>query len=116
MQGQDLLQTPENYPGRAIMQFDNNQAYMVGDQVVIHTPNKPATQYVFRNGQLEPTHEQPGLIRDALAQVLWPIIAYRERQYRLDKGYNQLESRQKKLIFGVAERTPITLDASVSSE
>ena len=38
MQGQDLLQTPENYPGRAIMQT-HIQAYMVGDQVVIHAPN-----------------------------------------------------------------------------
>ena len=86
MQGLDLLQTPENHPGRAVMQFYDNQAYMVGDQVVIHTPNKPATQYVFRNGKLEPTQKQPELIRDALAQVLWPIIAYRERQFRLDEG------------------------------
>ncbi|OPY68975.1 MAG: Lipoteichoic acid synthase 2 [Syntrophorhabdus sp. PtaU1.Bin002] len=86
MQGQDLLQTPENYPGRAIMQFNNSQAYMVGDQVVIHTPNRPAIQYVFRNDKLEPTQEQPELIRDALAQALWPIIAYREKQYRLDEG------------------------------
>lgn len=86
MQGQDLLQTPENHPGRAIMQFNNSQAYMVGDRVVIHTPNKPATQYVFRNDRLEPTQGQPELIRDALAQALWPIIAYREKQYRLDEG------------------------------
>jgi hypothetical protein len=64
----------------------NNQVYMVGDQIVIHTPNKPTTQYVFRNGKLEPTHEQPELIRDALAQALWPIIAYQGRQYRLDES------------------------------
>ncbi|MBP1748661.1 MAG: hypothetical protein H6Q52_1200 [Deltaproteobacteria bacterium] len=86
MQGQDLLQTPENYPGRAIMQFNNSQAYMAGDRVVIHTPNKPATQYVFLNDELVPTQEQPELIRDALAQALWPIIAYQEKQYRLDAG------------------------------
>ncbi len=57
MQGHDLLQTPNDRPGRAVMQFDNNQAYMVGDQVVIHIPNKPASQYVFRNGKLKPTHQ-----------------------------------------------------------
>ena len=85
MPGHDLLQTPENYPGRAIM-HTNIQVYMVGDQVVVHTPDKPPIQYVFRNGKLEPTQEQPELIRDALAQALWPIIAYRERQYRLDEG------------------------------
>ena len=86
MQGLDLLQTPENHPGRAVIQFNNDQAYMVGDQVVIHTPNKPATQYVFLNGRLEQTQKQPELIRDALAQVLWPIAAYHKRQYRLDEG------------------------------
>jgi phosphoglycerol transferase MdoB-like AlkP superfamily enzyme len=86
MQGHDLLQMPENHPGRAVIQFNNNQAYMVGNQVVIHTPNKPATQYLFRNDRLEQTQKQPELIRDALAQVLWPINAYRARQYRLDKG------------------------------
>lgn len=86
MQGHDLLQTSGNHPGRAVMQFDNNQAYMVGDQVVIHTPKKPATQYIFRNGKLEPTQQRPELIRDALAQALWPIIAYHARQYRLDEG------------------------------
>lgn len=86
MQGHDLLQMPKGHPGRAIMQFDNNQAYMVGDQVVIHIPNKPATQYVFRNGKLEPTTRQHELVQDALAQALWPINAYRGRQYRLDQG------------------------------
>lgn len=86
MQGHDLTQTPKNHPGRAVMQFDNNQAYMVDDQVVIHMPNKPATQYVFRNGKLQPVSEQPELIRDALAQALWPIYAYRERKYRLDES------------------------------
>jgi phosphoglycerol transferase MdoB-like AlkP superfamily enzyme len=85
MPGHDLLQMPDNYPGRAIM-HTNIQVYMVGDQVVIHAPQKPAMQYVFRNGKLEPTHEQPELIRDALAHALWPINAYRERQYRLDEG------------------------------
>jgi phosphoglycerol transferase MdoB-like AlkP superfamily enzyme len=84
MQGHDLLQTPKNYPGRAVMQFHNNQAYMVGDQVVIHTPNKPATAYIFRQGKLEPVEKDPELIRDALAQAIWPTISYREKRYRLD--------------------------------
>jgi phosphoglycerol transferase MdoB-like AlkP superfamily enzyme len=85
MPGHDLLQTPENYPGRAVM-HTNIQVYMVGDQVVVHAPDKPPIQYIFRNEKLEPTQKQPELIQDALAQALWPIIAYRERQYRLDEG------------------------------
>jgi phosphoglycerol transferase MdoB-like AlkP superfamily enzyme len=86
MQGQDLLQTPENYPGRAVMQFYNNQAYMVGDRVVIHTPDKPATEYLYRQGKLKLVEAQPELIRDALAQAIWPIISYKEKWYRLDDG------------------------------
>jgi phosphoglycerol transferase MdoB-like AlkP superfamily enzyme len=84
MQGQDLLQAPENYPGRAIMQFDTNHAYMVGDRVVIHTPNKPASEYIYLQGKLKPVEGQPELIRDALAQAIWPSIAYREKWYRLN--------------------------------
>jgi len=86
MQGQDLMQTSKDYPGRAVMQFDNNHAYMVGDRVVIHTPDKPAAQYLFQRGRLEAVEAQPELIRNALAQALWPTIAYREKRYRLDEG------------------------------
>jgi len=85
MQGQDLMQTPRDYPGRAVMQFDNNQAYMLGDRVVIHTPDRPATQYHFQDGRLEEVKAQPELIRNALAQAIWPTIAYREKRYRLDE-------------------------------
>ncbi|BCA79910.1 LTA synthase family protein [Desulfuromonas sp. AOP6] len=84
MPGHDLLQLPADESGRAVMQFGNNQAYMVGDQVVIHTPNKPATQYVYSNGHLEEAEEETELIRDALAQAIWPTIAYREKRYRMD--------------------------------
>ena len=83
MQGYDLMQTPANDPGRAVMQFGNNQAYMVGDQVVIHTPGKPPSQFVCRNGKLAPADEQPELVKDALAQAIWPTIAYREKRYRM---------------------------------
>ena len=83
MPGRDLLQLPGDDPGRAIMQFGNNQAYMVGEKVVIHTPDKPARQYVYREGRLEEAREEPELIRDALAEALWPAIAYRERRYRI---------------------------------
>jgi phosphoglycerol transferase MdoB-like AlkP superfamily enzyme len=83
MQGQDLLQTPKNYPGRAVMQFYDNQAYMVGDRVVIHAPGKPATGYIYHQGKLKLVEEQPELIRDALAQAIWPIVSYKEKWYRL---------------------------------
>jgi phosphoglycerol transferase MdoB-like AlkP superfamily enzyme len=86
MQGHDLLQVPAEDPGRAVMQFGSNQAYMVGQKVVIHTPGKRALQFFFRNGKLAPAEAQPELVKDALAQAIWPTIAYREKRYRLGEG------------------------------
>ncbi|MDW7645848.1 MAG: LTA synthase family protein [Desulfuromonadales bacterium] len=86
MPGHDLLQLPGDDPGRAIMQFGNNQAYMVGEKVVIHTPDKAARQYVYRDGRLDESTEEPELVRDALAEALWPAIAYREQRYRIHRS------------------------------
>ena len=35
MLGHDLTQLPLDHPGRAIMQFGDNQAYMEGERVVV---------------------------------------------------------------------------------
>jgi hypothetical protein len=51
--------------------------------VVIHAPGKPATGYIYHQGKLKLVEEQPELIRDALAQAIWPIVSYKEKWYRL---------------------------------
>ncbi|APG27572.1 hypothetical protein A7E78_06815 [Syntrophotalea acetylenivorans] len=84
MPGYDLLQLPEEFPGRAIMQYGSTHAYMRGDQVVVHAQNKPAQQFTFSSGNLIPIRQpDPELTKDALATALWPNVAYRKQQYTL---------------------------------
>lgn len=84
MIGRNLLTLDDDDPGRAVMQFGNNHAYMRGDQVIIHQPDKPAMQYVYRDKGLRPAPDiDEELARDALAMALWPSIAYSKGQYRL---------------------------------
>ncbi|MDH5302024.1 MAG: LTA synthase family protein [Gammaproteobacteria bacterium] len=83
MIGRDLLSLPANDPGRAIMQYDNNHAYQVGDQVVIHTPENPAQQFRVVGDQLQPVPLDPELAKDALAHALFPGAAYEKQLYRL---------------------------------
>jgi phosphoglycerol transferase MdoB-like AlkP superfamily enzyme len=84
MPGHDLLQLPEDFPGRAIMQYGSTHAYMRGDQVVVHAANKPSRQFTFRADKLIPAgQEDPELVKDALATALWPSLAYLKQQYVL---------------------------------
>lgn len=83
MPGRDLLAVPETTPGRAIMQYDMTNAYRVGDHVVIHQPDQPARQFVYRDGRLEPEPLDRELVRDALAHVQVPNMLYHDRSYRL---------------------------------
>ncbi len=80
--GQDIFLRPPGYPGRALMQFANNHAYMVGDQVVIHRPETDALQFVYRNKELTPTTLDKELSKDALALALLPGLLYKNRWYR----------------------------------
>jgi len=81
--GQDIFLRPDGYPGRAMMQFGNNNAYMVGDQVVIHTPGKDPLQFVYRDKRLEPTLLNGQLAGEALAMALLPGLLYKNKWYRL---------------------------------
>ncbi len=49
MLGRDLTLPPRPDGGRAIMQYANNQAYRIGDQVIILQPEQPPAQYTYRN-------------------------------------------------------------------
>ena len=80
--GQNVLARPPGYPGRAIMQFGNNHAYMVGNQVVIHRPDKPVLQFEYRDKELIPTTLDDGLAADALAMALLPGLLYKNRWYQ----------------------------------
>ncbi len=70
-------------PGRAIMQFANNQAYMENDRVVILSPGQKIRQFKYIDKSLQAVdHVDSGLGRRALAHSIWPTMAYYRRLYR----------------------------------
>ncbi len=84
MPGRDLLKLPESVTGRAIMQFHNNNAFRVGNQVVILQPDKDPLQFEIKTDtELIPAKLDPELARDALAHVTLASYLYKERKYRL---------------------------------
>ena len=85
MIGHDLLNLPESFAGRALMQYDNNHAYMLGKEVVIHMPDKPAKQFIYDDNQLLETVKNESLTEIAQAHALWPMFAYREKKYLSNK-------------------------------
>ena len=81
MMGQNIFTLPPDYPGHAIMQYNNEHAFMLGDQVVIHEPYKPAQQFRYAGERLAKMPMDPELERDALAHVVLPYLLYNERRY-----------------------------------
>lgn len=79
--GQNVLLIPPDQPGRAVMQFGKNHAYMEGDNVIIHQPDRAAEQYRYANKTLTPTTLQQNLARKALIWASLPGVLYREERY-----------------------------------
>lgn len=84
MIGRDLTRPPRPDGGRAIMQYAGNQAYRLGDQVIIRQPEQAPAQYTYRNRQLKDRRTpNPDLAAEALAHALWPSLAYRKSYHTL---------------------------------
>ncbi len=92
--GIDLLREDiERIPGRAVMQFAENQAYMQGEQVVIMRPGAKPEHFTYRQNRLEPLASMDALSaqqqnelnllqQKALAHAIWPTMAYFEGLYK----------------------------------
>lgn len=90
MVGRNLMQLPENAPGRAIMQFFNNNAFRVDNQVVILQPNTLPLQFEVTNqNEMIPTKLDNELARDALAHLAIANYLYLERKYKDNKDSAQ---------------------------
>jgi len=83
MIGRDMIALPAETPGRAFMQYASNNAYRIGDDVVILTPDLPAQQFIYENETLRPAPLKPEMAKDALAFAHLPWILYSEHRYRL---------------------------------
>ncbi|MDE8603083.1 LTA synthase family protein [Marinomonas sp. RSW2] len=84
MIGQDMTNVSDNYIGRAIMQFNDNQAYMKGNQVVILQPQKSPKTFLYENSTLLPRDKiDSDIINQAIAHPLLGTWLYNEKKYDL---------------------------------
>ena len=85
MIGHDLTRPEAKMgPGRAIMQFNGTQAYMVGDRVAILQKDLPVLQFEYKNGQMSELQSYDlDLEQTALAHAAWSSLAYEKSLYRL---------------------------------
>ncbi len=83
MIGFDLTRRPEDFTGRAIMQFDRNQAYMKGDDVIVLQPNKETVQFYYDRSTDKQIRKDldKDLAREAIAHPLWGTMAYDKLLY-----------------------------------
>jgi phosphoglycerol transferase MdoB-like AlkP superfamily enzyme len=82
MIGKDLSKMTKEDKGRTIMQLSNKNAFRVGDTIVIHQPNLPASCFLYKNKKLQKIADKPELIKDALAHALLPWYLYSNRLYK----------------------------------
>jgi hypothetical protein len=90
MIGRDLSSVNDKDPGRSMMQFEQNYAWMEGDEVVILRPQK-APVYGLYDAKTKTLKSKDDFTEDrkialheaALANVLLPAMLYREKQYDL---------------------------------
>ncbi|NVK73085.1 MAG: LTA synthase family protein [Oceanospirillaceae bacterium] len=84
MIGQDMTKASDNYIGRAIMQFNQNQAYMRGNKVVVLQPNKPAKTFIYENKTLLPSNDVGiDLVNRATAHPLLGTWLYNQKKYNI---------------------------------
>lgn len=83
MVGRNLMDLPAGAQGRSFMQNETNNAYRVGDQVVISQPYLPQLQFKLEGDTLVPADLDPELARDALAHMYLPWWQYSKKLYAL---------------------------------
>lgn len=87
MTGRDLSIGDGQQAGRAMMQFENNFAWMEGNQVVVLRPGKEPAHGTWNLKQKkftlspQPTQDSQAFAERALANSLLPSLLYRERLY-----------------------------------
>jgi len=80
--GIDQARTDLEGPGKAVMQFNDNAAYRVGDRVAILMAHQPIRQFQVVGNELLPVPTDHDFALDALAQTLLPVKAYQANWYR----------------------------------
>ena len=84
MVGRNLFRLPKFVEGRAMMQFGDNNAFRVGNEVIIMQPNKQPLQFhVEKDTIFTPKKLNEDLGKDALAHVITAFDLYNDQKYKL---------------------------------
>jgi phosphoglycerol transferase MdoB-like AlkP superfamily enzyme len=84
--GNDLMNLPDDYPGRAIMQYGTTFGFRIGNEVAILRPNMETKDFVYQENTLEPSITDEQLNETALAHALLPWILYSDKMYNVDEN------------------------------
>lgn len=85
MLGRDLTQVAADWPGRALMQYNKNMAYLRGDDVVILQPDRQPEgfKYDFSAKRLTHASQSDEMKQTALSWALWGSMAYQKQLYKM---------------------------------
>jgi len=81
--GRALLSLPEDAPGRAILQYEDMNAFIEENRLVLLRPHMKPAQFTYAGGRLLPEAIDPGLFKTALAHALLPGYLYYHRLHHL---------------------------------
>lgn len=97
MLGRDMTHRPEDYIGRAMMQYNNTFAYMEGDRVVILQPHGKPQEFVYapETDTLSRHDLDEDLAEKAKAHVIWGSMAYQEQLHRLPENDMEMAAFKK---------------------
>jgi len=85
MPGRDLTQLPDDVPGRAIMQFNDIQAYMEDDRVIVMQKGVPSQEFRFDGIHLRDARKPDARLSDiATAHASWASATYENGQYKVE--------------------------------
>ncbi|SQH74717.1 protein of unknown function [Shewanella benthica] len=98
MLGQDLTRVRDDWPGRALMQYNQNMAYMRGNDVVVLQPERAAAgfEYDFDTETLSAKPQSDEMKQAALSWALWGSMAYQKGLYRSASPQERLAFKQDK--------------------
>lgn len=81
MIGRDLLDGAVDRLGRAVLQYEDQHVYWVGDRLIVHRPSKRVQQFRVDGGGLFEEAVDGEFARDALAHALLPFWLYDRGAY-----------------------------------
>jgi hypothetical protein len=109
MIGHDLTRAEfAAWPGRAIMQYDDSQAYLLGREMAILRRHLPPATFVYTEGAgLQAAPDDPELVATAIAHATWTSDTYEHLLYRLPERAPRSDQRAGRSAARAAPSQPL---------